>query len=241
MAKLKRQKRKPKLWIIIAAVIVIGAATAGVWFGFRVETIEYVGSKHYTEEELNLLIFDGRIKNTLLYSVFGKGESDIPFIQKYDVEIGWPNKMYITIYEKPVIGYVNYMGCNMYFDKDGVVVESSTATLSGIPQISGLSFKSIILNSKLEVGNEQIFARILDLTQSFDKYEIIADKIFFDSTGEVILYIGDVKVLLGECSDLTDKMYELKQIIPKLENLKGVLHMENFTKDTPSVIFNQDM
>ena len=29
--------------------------------------------------------------------------------------------MYVTIYEKAIVGYVKYMGCNMYFDKDGIV------------------------------------------------------------------------------------------------------------------------
>ena len=43
--------------------------------------------------------------------------------------------MNVTIYEKAVVGYINYMGCNMYFDKDGIVVESSSKLYSGVPQI----------------------------------------------------------------------------------------------------------
>ena len=49
--------------------------------------------------------------------------------------------MYITVYEKAVIGYIRYMGCNMYFDKDGIVVESSTETFEKVPEIIGLKFK----------------------------------------------------------------------------------------------------
>ena len=44
------------------------------------------------------------------------------------------------------------MGCNMYFDKDGIVVESSTDLYENVPQIDGLKFDSIVINTKLDVG-----------------------------------------------------------------------------------------
>ena len=156
------------------------------------------------------------------------------------MEISWPNKMVVTVYEKPIIGYVNYMGCDMYFDKDGVIVESSTKTLSGVPQVTGLSFKSIVLNAKLEVSNPSVFSEILELAQSFDKYEITVDKIYFDSSNEVTLYMGDIKVLLGTCDELVDKLNELKQMSPDLVGRKGTLHLENYTTDTSGFIFKEE-
>ena len=49
------------------------------------------------------------------------------------------------------MGYVAYMGANFYFDKDGVVVESSSEETEGIPCISGLKFDSLALYQKLSV------------------------------------------------------------------------------------------
>lgn len=114
--------------------------------------------------------------------------------------------MYITVYEKAVIGYIRYMGCNMYFDKDGIVVESSTETFEKVPEIIGLKFNSIVLDSKLEVGDDEVFRHILDLTQSFDKYNLDVSKVYFDSSDNVILYIDEVKVYLGKSDDYTDKL-----------------------------------
>ena len=227
------------LFLILSFVIIFLSLV--VAFVFKVDNIEYAGSQHYNNEELTKCIFNGKSPNALIYFMYGmNNQSAIPFIQKYDVEIVWPSKMIITVYEKPIIGYVNYMGCDMYFDKDGVIVESSTKTLSGVPQVTGLSFKSIVLDSKLEVTNPSVFLEILELTQTFDKYEITVDKIYFDDNNEVTLYMGDIKVLLGDCDKLIDKLNELKQISPELVGRKGTLHLENYTTDTSSIIFKKE-
>ena len=64
---------------------------------------------------------------------FGKKNKQIPFIQKYDVEVTiWPDKMNVAVYEKAIVGYISYMGCNMYFDKDGIVVESSSENYTAV-------------------------------------------------------------------------------------------------------------
>ncbi len=237
MAKARKKKRLFIISIIVAALI---AACAAVYFGFRTDKITYVGNSHYSNEEMTNRIFGNDTPNTVLYTLFGNKKKTIPFIQKYDVEIQWPRGMYITVYEKAVIGYIRYMGCNMYFDKDGIVVESSTETFEKVPEIIGLKFNSIVLDSKLEVGDDEVFRHILDLTQSFDKYNLDVSKVYFDSSDNVILYIDEVKVYLGKSDDYTDKLFELKQMKTKFAGLKGSLYMQDYTKDSSSIIFKKD-
>lgn len=237
MAKARKKKRLFIISIIVAALI---AACAAVYFGFRTDKITYVGNSHYSNEEMTNRIFGNDTPNTVLYTLFGNKKKTIPFIQKYDVEIQWPRGMYITVYEKAVIGYIRYMGCNMYFDKDGIVVESSTETFEKVPEIIGLKFNSIVLDSKLEVGDDEVFRHILDLTQSFDKYNLDVSKVYFDSSDNVILYIDEVKVYLGKSDDYTDKLFELKQMETKFAGFKGSLYMQDYTKDSSSIIFKKD-
>ena len=237
MAKARKKKR---LFIISTIVAALIAACAAVYFGFRTDKITYVGNSHYSNEEMTNRIFGNDTPNTVLYTLFGNKKKTIPFIQKYDVEIQWPRGMYITVYEKAVIGYIRYMGCNMYFDKDGIVVESSTETFEKVPEIIGLKFNSIVLDSKLEVGDDEVFRHILDLTQSFDKYSLDVSKVYFDSSDNVILYIDEVKVYLGKSDDYTDKLFELKQMKTKFAGLKGSLYMQDYTKDSSSIIFKKD-
>ena len=238
----KRRGKKRKKALIIFAVI---AAVAGMLFGvtykvFEADTIEFVGSTHYSDEELKKYIFGGDYVNLLYFRIFGQKDTKIPFIQKYDVETDWPDRLYVTVYEKAIVGYVRYMGCNMYFDKDGIVVESSTETFEKVPEIIGLKFNSIVLDSKLEVGDDEVFRHILDLTQSFDKYNLDVSKVYFDSSDNVILYIDEVKVYLGKSDDYTDKLFELKQMETKFAGLKGSLYMQDYTKDSSSIIFKKD-
>ena len=118
---MKRQKNNNRVIKIVVPVIIclVAALVVAGYFLFRVNNISYEGNRHYSDEEMNNYIFGTDTPNAVVYNIFGKKNKQIPFIQKYEVETIWPDKMNVTIYEKAVVGYINYMGCNMYFDKDG--------------------------------------------------------------------------------------------------------------------------
>ena len=63
-----------------------------------------------------------------------------------DVNILTPNTIRISVYEKALAGYVEYLGRYMYFDRDGTVVESSSERTRGIPQVTGLRFDYVVVN-----------------------------------------------------------------------------------------------
>lgn len=236
----KRQGKKiiRKCAVIIIIVLVFGIAVS--YFLFRVNKIEYIGGNHYSDVEMTEKVFGTPTPNALFYLLFGNKSKKIPFVQKYEVHIDWPNHMTLTVYDKPIVGYINYMGCNMFFDKDGIVVESSSETYEHVPEIEGLTFSSIVLNSKLEVNNSSIFSSILDLTQSFDKYQLGVDKVYFDSAYNVTLYIHDIKVLLGNPKDCNDRIHALKQMEKKIEGLKGTLNLADYNGSDSSIIFKKE-
>lgn len=238
MAKVKKKKNGLLIFLIIVIILLVAGIAGYVYF--QADEITYVGSSHYLDQEMNEKIFGSDKPNVVLYKLFGNKKKTIPFIQKYEVEVQGPRKLYVTVYEKPVIGYIRYMGCNMFFDKDGIVVESSTESYDKVPEIIGLKFNAIVLGSKLDVGDDEIFRQILDLTQSFDKYELGVSKVYFDSSDSVILYVDDVKVYLGKSDDYTDKLFELKQMASKFAGLKGTLYMQDYTKDSNAIIFKKD-
>lgn len=237
--KIKRKNNKPKIIVLIIIMILLLAGTF-IYFEFSVKDIEYIGNKHYNEEQMNALLFHNKKPNALLFQLFGADDKQIPFIQKCDYEISWPNKITVNVYEKAIVGYIKYMGCNMYFDKDGIVVESSSEDYEDVPEITGLKFKQIVLNSKLDVGNDQIYNTILEMTQAFDKYKLSVDKVYFDNSYNVTLYMGNIKVLLGDGDNCTDKLFELYQVKDKLEGFSGTLHLDQYDADSSSIIFQKD-
>ena len=65
-----------------------------------------------------------------------------------------PSDVEVIVYEKSVVGYVSYMNSRMYFDKDGIIVESTSETLPGVPKIAGLSFGHIVLHQRFQRDSE---------------------------------------------------------------------------------------
>ena len=226
--------------VIIIIFIVIAVLIAASTYIFRAASIEYIGGTHYSPSEMNQFIFGGDNPNILFYVLFGEKDKEITFVQKYDVDIEWPDKLTVTVYEKPIVGYISYMGCNMYFDKDGKVVESSSASYENVPQIEGLEFKSIVLNSKLEIDDMSVFNTILELTQAFDKYQLGIRKIYFDSSYNVTLYMNDVKILLGKAENSAEKLFALKQMENSIKDMKGTLYLSDYDGNNSSIIFKKE-
>lgn len=231
-----------KFLIFLCVIVVIGFI-GFVGYSLRVTSISYEGNSKYTEEELNLLIFDEAYSMNPFYLFFhirsGK-QKQIPFIETYDIEfVNW-NQIKIHIYEKGMVGYVEYKGYYMYFDKDGIVVESSKEILEHTVLISGLVFNHIVLHEKLPIEKEEVFNLILNLTQMISKHEIPADKIHFSTSMEITLYIENIKINLGGDIYLNEKIAKVKDLLPNISGLSGTIFMEEFMEDTDTFWFKKE-
>jgi len=203
-----------------------------VLWSMRIDTVFVEGEDFYTEEEIEDYLFSTPLERNYWYASiknrFG-WKKEIPFVAGYTMEFDGTDQVTITVYEKNIVGYINYMGSHMYFDKDGTVVESSSHLLwEEIPLITGLDFDSIVLYKPLPVADATTFTQILNLTQLIRKYHISVDKIYFDNRMDVTLYIDSVRVKLGDKKNMEDKIAELSGMLPQLTGLRGVLHLEEY-------------
>ena len=229
--------------------IIIGIATLAVIFSvllaagiFRVDEVEVVGNSYYTEEEITNLVM-GEHKNSL-YLVFlydYLGGKEIPFVDSVEVSLVSSNHIKIRVYEKTIIGYVEYMGSNLYFDKDGTVVESSEEVLEGVPCIKGLKFDTLALYQPLNVKNKDIFDILLSVTQMMKKYELEPDAITLKKEGtEIVLTFANVRINLGTGENMDVKAARIQSLLPDLEDKSGVLHMEEYTNESTNISFIKD-
>lgn len=238
---MERKKRK----FVIAIVIIMLLVTAtGVIAIQRISDNDIVieGNVKYTKEEMIDYIFksDWDKNPFVLYYKTNYGKQKvIPFVDQYDVKVTSISSVKITVYEKKIIGYVTYMGSNMYFDKDGTIVESSVEVLEGIPRITGLDFDSIVLYETLPVGDNEIFRLILDTTQTLQKYNIMVDRIYISDKKEVSLYMKDIKVDLGVNEDMNDKIRSLNDMLPGLEGLSGTLDIREYDENNKGYTFKK--
>lgn len=201
------------------------------------------GNIHYTNEEIMDMVMEGRYgHNSLLLSLKyrDKGIDNIPFIETMDVTIEAKDTVRITVYEKAIAGCVAYLGRYVYFDKDGIVVETSEEGTPGVPQVTGLAFDYVTLHEPLPVENNEVFQDILNITQLLDKYSLTVDKIYFSPDYQVTLIFGEVQVAMGNSDDIDEKVMELQYLLPNLEGKKGVVDMREYTEDTTMISFEQN-
>ncbi|MBQ7428963.1 MAG: FtsQ-type POTRA domain-containing protein [Butyrivibrio sp.] len=228
--------------IIIAIIIFIAIAADYVLKNYTITNIYVDGNTHYTDEEIvNMVMVDKLDHNSLYLSLKYQDKSitDIPFIEKMDVNIVSPDTIRINVYEKAIAGYISYLGRYMYFDRDGIIVESSLETTDGVPEVMGLDFNSVVLYQRLPIDNADVFEEILDITQLLSKYNLNADKIFFDKDYNVYLYFDAVEVTIGTNSHIDEKIIQLQYILPKLEGKSGILDMEDYDGTSKNIIFQE--
>ena len=239
----KAKKISGRMWVILGIALFFLCVFFLITSRYTVKTITVEGNVHYTNDEIVDMVIKNRLDQNSLYLSLKyrkKGIEGIPFIEKMKVSILSPDAIKITVYEKAVAGYIEYLGKYMYFDKDGIIVETSDKKTAGIPQITGLKFDYVVLHESLPIENTEIFQSILDITQLLEKYEISAEKIYFDKNEQMTLYFENIRVRLGDISNIDDKITRLKAILPELKGQKGILRMENYEEGMKNITFNRD-
>jgi len=239
-----KSKRKG---ICIFAAVILAVMLGAAWYikeTYTVHTVYVEGNVHYTEEEIKALVMDGVLGDNSLYLSFKYKNRDIegiPFVDVLNVEILSADTVKIIVYEKALTGYVKYLDTYVYFDKDGDVVESSSVRTLGVPQVTGMEFDHIVLGKPLPVENREIFARILNITNLLDKYELTADKIQFNKSGEITVHFGGVRVALGSDGvTLEDKLMLLPEFLRQLAGKEGTLQMQTYDADSGKYTFKPD-
>ncbi len=240
---LQRNKKNVRKRIAKKAMIALLLLIAPVLlflFTFSLKKVEVEGSERYTDKQIKGMLLQSKVDyNSLLF--FFKynyvSKPNIPFIEKMDFELAGLHEVSITVYEKKIAGCVKFMGEYLYFDKDGIVVESSSNKIKGIPIIDGLQFKEIILHHKLKVKDDALYGIIMSVTNLINKYDLDVDSITFGKNNEVTLFCGEVRVLMGKKDYYDEVLSDLKSILLKSEGT-GLyeLDMKDYTKDSRYVI-----
>ena len=234
-------RKKIVILLLVLAGILLAAAIT-ILIVYHVDNVYVQGNSHYTNDEIEEIVMKGPLGHNSLYLSLryrDRAIEGVSFIDRIDVDIPDPHTVRIHVYEKALAGYIDYLGRNVYFDREGTVVEVSVTKTPGIPQVTGLNLDHIVLYEKLPVRNESVFKRILEITQLMTKYSITADKIFFDSSDNMTLYFGKVRVQMGQDTYTDEKMSNLSHIIPVLEGKEGTIDLSGYTPESRYTTFTE--
>lgn len=231
--------------LLVLLVFVLAAAVTGYFAigRFNVTSVEFEGTDRYGDDELYSYIFgENTTLNTLKLSHDLKNASKvmIPFIETYEVEIEYPSTVKVVLYEKSIVACVLYKENYMYFDKDGIVVESSHGYDLSVPIVDGLKFESIILYSPLPVKSDKVFDIILNMSQSLAKTGVHPDRIHFNEDLTMVMYFDEVKIMLGSGDGIARKIDTVKELLPELAGQAGTLHLENYKEGDSYILFKKN-
>lgn len=218
-----RIRRMEILLLILGILLVLVTA--------RFQSIEITGNRRYSEEEIRAMLFPGSWDTDSFYQFLKehtREHAEYPFIESYELHWKGPLKLKVRVREKNVVAYVGFMSSRFYFDRDGMVVESTQEPLEGVPRIEGLDFGSISLHKRISVKNDRVFHDIMNLTNALSELQISCESIRYDDSLNATLNLGDIRVKLGADQDMEEKISCLREILPKLSGKRGELDLSTY-------------
>ncbi len=234
--------KKKVIFSVIAIALLAALILFAVTFFSRIDKVNVTGCEYYSSKEIEEKVFceDSYYRPAVAFfrELAGKKEQ-IPFVADYSVSLDSLHEATIDVKMKPIVAYVEFMNSCLYFDMDGLVQESSTVRYPDIPQITGLDIDYVVLGRTLPVSSRTVLNQLLQVTQFLSSRNVlwgdgeknlinIVERIHFDNSSQIWLYMGDVSVLLGTGSKLEGKLPVMADILPKLYGRSGTLHLENF-------------
>lgn len=223
------RKRHKKLWVILGCLFILLFCI----FFFRVKRVTIEGNTYYSQTDMaerfqtNILE-----KNILSFWLLDKCSltPELPFVREYEVSYPNINEIHIKLYEKTIVAGIAYSNQYIYFDKDGMVLQSSEKPVDNIPLFEAKKLTTFTLYEKVQMEDEGLLGQILNLANLFQHYQINWDKVQFDEGDNAILTIGKIQVLLGKKDNYDEDISALSSVLEnnsKKENQEGTFDLRN--------------
>lgn len=234
------RKKHRIFWGCLAAAVLIAIA---VFFTcFQITSVKVEGNQNYTEDEIKKMVLSGPLSgNSVLVRFLNPDErtKDAEFINKVWLERTSRHSLVIHVREKELIGYVKFLDGNLYFDRNGIVQVSTTDELENIPNVEGLVLDKVGVGEKIPGLDKGSLSLILSVTKMMEKGDQKPDRLVLNEKGQLVLYYGKVEARMGSDQNMDEKISRLLGIIPQLEGMEGVLHLEHVDETSKNVVFDR--
>ena len=234
-------RRKLSRIIIEAGAAALLIFVLVFFLGFRVTSVQVEGNSFYTDDQIkNMVINVPLAKNSILAGFINteKSTKDASMIDSIRISRINRNTLLLQVEEKQMIGYIEFQGQCVNFDRQGIIQIITDAPLENVPKIEGIDVKEAVQGERLSGISRTKLNTILSVGKMLEKMENKPDRLGFNELNQLVMYYGDIEVRLGDDENMDEKINRLVGILPELEGMSGILHLENTTEDSESVVFD---
>ena len=157
---------------------------------FSIQSIEVKGNTTYTDGEIiNAIKEQDYVGNTLVMIAQNQvfGQTYLPFIE--NISMGYDNShvLKVKVKEKLRAGVFEYMNKNVYFNSEGIALESRNQLFEGVPVVTGVSFDKLVLGKQIPVKGDY-FNTIMNITKKISTYGLEISEIHFENEDEALVF-----------------------------------------------------
>lgn len=219
-------------WKIVVPVTVAGILLLVVLL-FQVTTVTVEGNTFFSEEVvasevcgsfMDRNIVGSWLKNHLGFSV------KLPYVREYEITYPGMHQIHIKLYEKKIIAGIVYMNQYIYFDKDGMVLRSSSEELPDIPLFETKTMTTFTIYEEVKMEDEELLGQIMNFANLFQHYGVDWSRVIFDNNNAAYLYAGGIQVKLGKKDSYDEQISALSSVLAKAQEnqLSGEIDMTNY-------------
>lgn len=230
MNNMEESGKRYKGWLVAGAIALLILFCT---FFFRVKKISVEGNTYYSQEKMAEMFQKNFLeKNIITFWLMDKLSltPELEFVREYEVSYPSVNEIHIKLYEKKIVAGIAYSNQYIYFDKDGMVLQSADRPVENIPLFEIKNLTTFTLYRKVQMEDQGLLNQILNLANLFQHYHVGWDKVQFDSNNEAYLYSGEIKVSLGKKDNYDEEISALSSVLKKMaENGQvGEIDMRNY-------------
>ena len=213
-------------------------------FNVKVDSISMYGNTRQDDNEIYNTIFKNEFdKRSIVIYIKNKffKHKKIKYVEDYQIEFITPKNVVVLVNETEIIGYIKYMAGNYLFDKNGVVCELSNDIHDEYVEIRGINFKTLALGEQVKIDDEKVYNAIMYMTKTLHDSDMPKVVIDYNDVSNIVLYVSEIEVRIGNEENLEFKMTRLLDIYKKISNMAGTLDLSNakYENDEEGYIFKK--
>ena len=135
LVKNRKQKKYNKAIFFLCLIAVLGIGIYFLITDFSIQNIEVKGNTTYTDAEIiNAVKSQDYVDNTLVMIAQNQvfGQTYLPFIENISMGYDKSHTLKIKVKEKLRAGVFEYMNKNVYFNSEGIALESRNQLFDGV-------------------------------------------------------------------------------------------------------------